>query len=188
MNRPTTAVGPKRLPLLTGATLVLFAVLVQLSVGPVHLFERASIRKEMKQRLMVGLPSSELTIFRLTGTEFKDIDLEDDGREMEVDGLMYDIVRLQWEPDGIVVVEAVRDDAETQLMADLERLVQGQLVGDTRGQKQRVQLVSAWCTYHEAIGPNRFWLPSPKELGYAEVGMCTGRTIGAIDPGPPRRA
>jgi hypothetical protein len=188
MNRPATAVGPKRLSLLGGAGLVLFAVLVQLSVGPVHLVERTSIREDMKARLMAGLPHSELTVFHLTGAEFTNIDFEDDGREMEVDGVMYDIVRIHRGSANGVVVEAARDDAETKLMADLDRLVQGQLAGDTRGQEQRAQLVSAWCAFHEAIGRTSLRLPPPKELTYAASSECTGRTIGAIDPGPPRRA
>lgn len=188
MNVPATDFGPKRLSLLVGSGLVLFALLVQLSVGPMHLFERANIRGDMKERLMVGLPESELTIMHFTEAEFTSIDLEDDDREMEVDGVMYDIVRIHRESAGGIVVEAAKDDAETKLMAELDLLVQGQLAGDIRGQEQRALLVSAWCTFHETIGRTSLVVPSPTERAYAASGACTGRTIGAIDPGPPRRA
>lgn len=188
MNGVPAAFGAKRLSLLVGAGLVLFAVLVQLSVGPVHLLERAGIRGDMKARLMAGLPQCRLTILHLSEAEFNGIYFEDDGREMEVDGVMYDIVRIHRESTNEIAVEAVRDDAETELMADLDRLVQGQLAGDTRGQEQRAQLVSGWCVFHEAIGRTALVLPSPTELAYAVSRACSGRTIGAIDPGPPRRA
>jgi hypothetical protein len=188
MNGFRCAERLKRLPLLTGAGLILLALLAQLSVGPMHLFERFSIREEMKHRLMTGLPQSEWTVFHFSQADLEDLDFEDDGHEMEIGGMMYDIIRTGQEADGGIVIEAVRDDAETKLMADLDRLVRGHLAADTKGQEQRSRIIGAWVTYHETIGGTSLRPPSSKELGFARFGGHMGRTIGAIDPGPPRLA
>lgn len=188
MNGLPVAERLKRLPLLAGAGLVLLALLAQLSVGPLHLFERFSIREEMKHRLMTGLPKSELSVFHFSQADLEDIDFEDEGREMEVGGMMYDIVRTCATVDGGIVIEAVRDNAETKLMADLDRVVQGHLAADTKGQEQRSRIVAAWANYHEVIGRSSLRPPSSNELGFARFRGHMGRTTGAIDPGPPRLA
>ena len=180
--------GVGRCSVLLGAGLVLFAVLAQLSVAPVFFAQRAAIRHEVKDRILAGLPQSALTVFRFSAAEYDAVDLLDGERELRSEGILFDIVRTYREAGGGYVIEAARDDQETELMADLDRMVRGRLSADTEGQEQRSRIIGAWITWFQSLDTTSFRLPDPQGIGYAQVVVAGGRCISAIDPGPPRRA
>ena len=105
--------------------LLLLAVLVMQSVQ-LGLFEvrRQAVRKEMKQRIREGLPAHELVRFAFTRGAYEALEKEDGGRELWVDGHIYDVVRSTTDADGTVRIEAVDDRDEARLMAGLKELIE----------------------------------------------------------------
>lgn len=104
--------------------LLLLAVLVLQSVH-LGLFEvrRHLVRKEMKQRIRLGLPQHELVRFSFSQQAYEALEKEDGGRELWVDGHIYDVVRSMTDADGTMHIEAVDDREEARLMAGLKELV-----------------------------------------------------------------
>ena len=174
--------------LLMGCTLVLVAMVAQLSVWPVHSVQRRAIRHEMKDRILAGLPESALTRFRLCQAEYDAVDFVDGGRELRSEGVMYDIVRIYENAQGLIVIEAARDDKETELMADLGRLVQQRVDGDEQGQAQRQSVIGSWAPFCGAVVPLRVQAPPVIERWFGSSDPFTGRSATPIDPGPPRRS
>ncbi len=66
-------------------------------------------------------------------SEVDDIAWKDGGREVRAEGHLYDIVRVERLADGSVLIAALRDDQEGQLLAELERNVRLRLGQDAKG-------------------------------------------------------
>ena len=180
--------GPKAAMLLMGCALVLVSIIAQLSVWPVHSVQRQAIRHEMKDRILAGLPESALTKFRFSQAEYEEVDFVDGGRELRSEGVMYDIVRIYRNSQGVVVIEAARDDKETELMADLGRLVQQRIDADEQGQEQRQNVIGSWAPFCGTVVPVEVQAPPAIERWFGSSDPSTGRSATPIDPGPPRRS
>ncbi len=183
-----SAQGTKAAMLLMGCVLVLVSIIAQLSVWPVHSMQRQAIRHEMKDRLLAGLPESALTKFFLTPTEYEKVDFVDGGRELRSAGVMYDIVRIYLNGEGLVVIEAARDDKETELMADLGRMVQKHVDADPQGRDQRQRVIGSWAPFCGTIIPLRIPAPPVITRSFGSSEPFSGRSAAPIDPGPPRRS
>jgi len=188
MFRKWSAQGPKAAMLLMGCALVLVSMLAQFSVWPVHSIQRRAIRHEMKDRILAGLPESALTKFRFTLSEYEQVDLVDGGRELCSEGVLYDIVRIYKNGQGFMVIEAARDDKETELMADLGRMVQRRVEADVQGRQQRERIIGSWAPYCGTI--DALSIPSSPiaERCFGSIRQREGRSADAVDPGPPRRS
>ena len=183
-----SAQGTKAAMLLMGCALVLASMVAQLSVWPVHSMQRRAIRHEMKDRILAGLPESALTKFRLTPAQYEQVDFMDGGRELRTDGVMYDIVRTWTNAQGLIVIEAARDDKETGLMADLGRTVQLRMDADEQSREQRQSVVGSWASFcGEVVRPQ---VPAPPVTGrcFGSLEAFTGRSAASVDPDPPRRS
>lgn len=183
-----SAQGTKAAMLLMGCALVLVSIIAQLSVWPVHSMQRQAIRHEMKDRILAGLPESALTEFELTPEEYEQVDFVDGGRELRCEGVMYDIVRTGKNAQGMMVIEAARDDKETGLMADLGRLVQLCMDADEQGREQRQSVIGSWASFYREVVPPQVPAPPVIERCFGPSEPFTGRSAAPIDPGPPRRA
>lgn len=170
--------------LLLGAAVIFVSMLAQLGVGPVYLFRQFELREAMERRILKGLPDEALSVLRFTAAEFEQVALYDEGQELELGDVMYDIVSVE-HSDGEVVVKAVRDGDETRLNAELDRMAHHHMAADQRGKRQRMSIVSSWAPYCEgltsiALAPR----PVAKWL-FNGLPAFEGRDRGPIDPGPP---
>lgn len=163
------------------------ALLLQLSIWPVFEFQRMSIRSEMKWKLLRGVPESDLLTFHFNPEAYADLEFEDGGKEVELDGAMHDIVRTERQANGDLVIHVVRDDAETALLAGLDQRVRRLQEGDASGQEQRRVITTSWPGFHDSVRSKTFVL-KVFDRHFPEGTMGTGRTAEAADPGPPRRA
>ncbi len=180
--------GTKAAMLLTGCALVLVSIIAQLSLWPVHSMQRRAIRHEMKDRILAGLPERALTKFRLSQAEFAEVDVVDGGRELRSEGVMYDIVRMYRNGQGLIVIEAARDDKETELMADLGRLVQQCVDADEQGREQRQNVIGSWAPFCGTVIPVRIQAPPAIERWFGSTAPFMGRSSDPVDPSPPRRS
>ena len=179
--------GHKAAVLLMGCALVLVSIIAQLSIWPVHTIQRRAIRHAMKDRILAGLPESALTKFRFTLAEFEQVDFVDCGRELRSEGVMYDIVRIYRDAQGLMVIDAVRDDKETELMADLGRMVQRRMETDAQGREQRERVIGSWAPFCGTIDAPSIPLSPMGERRFGSITQREGRSGDAVDPGPPRR-
>lgn len=173
--------------MLAGAGAFVVTLALQLSVWPTFECQRYMIRSEMKARMLLSVPQEELTVYRFTQAEFGDLDFEDGGHEVRLNGAMHDIVRIARDIDGTMLVQVVRDAAETALLADLDRRVRGLQEADTRGQEQRRLLTSMWPGFHEPLSTTTFDLPAMFRH-FPEEQQGYHHTADTADPGPPRLA
>ena len=141
----------------------------------------------MKHRLLAEIPVGDLSEFRFTPAEFENIEFEDGGKEMERDGFLYDLVRVERIADGSIVVHAIRDDRETKVLATLDALL-GQLEeNDKQGKDQRTDLVSSWAPYCEQV-PTIVFFGVARDRGFPVLTCACGRSADAMEPSPPRAA
>src|SRR6187455_1320589 len=101
---------------LTAVVALVVTLALQLSIWPVFECQRYMIRSEMKAQLLRCVPQEDLVVFRFTQAEYAGLDFEDGGREIEVNGAMHDIVRTAPDAHGMILIQVVRDDAETALL------------------------------------------------------------------------
>ena len=182
------AIDHKAAGMLLGCALVLVSIIAQLSVWPVYHLQRRAVRHEMKDRILAGLPESVLTRFVYTDDQYAELDLLDGGREIRSEGVMYDIVRIQ-RLHGKVIIEAARDDKETKLMADLDRMVEQRAAADKEGQQQRQRIIGTWAIYFGS--PVTVCLQEPGssfDVCFGEKERTLVHPFRAIDHGPPRSA
>jgi hypothetical protein len=124
---------------------ILLSLLLLQSAGPMLLLQlqQSQIRREMKWAIRAGLPDERLVRF-----EFETDDrLVDGGRvewiephEFRYNGVMYDIARSV-EEDGRTVHYCVRDDAETALYAQLDRLMREETNQDPERRRQAARIL-----------------------------------------------
>lgn len=102
------------------STLFLSVLLLQVTGSYVYFIVRLSgIRSEMREQLR-HKPDEELTLLTLTEEAFRKAKVDD--HEVKVDGKMYDIARIAFK-DNQVLVYALHDEAEDNLLALLVEMV-----------------------------------------------------------------
>jgi hypothetical protein len=122
---------------------ILLALLLLQTAGPLGLLQlqQSQVRREMKRAIQAGIPDAELRrfVFEADGR------LADGGRvewveghEFRYRGVMYDVARTRVE-DGRTVRYCVRDDDETAVYAQLDRLIREEnRGGERRSQSERI--------------------------------------------------
>lgn len=85
-----------------------------------YAFRLVEIRKEARTQLKY-LPETALTKFVLTPAKYNEVKRGED--EIQVEGRMYDIARLQVNQDSVVVL-ALHDAAEDNLISFLQLIVE----------------------------------------------------------------
>ena len=125
-------------------------------------------------------------IMRFSSAEFNGLDLFDDGHELEFEDAMYDIVAIRPQNDS-VVVRAVRDDEETRLAHDLDRLIRAELCGNEGEEEEGSGGLAPWAPFHEAWRRIGIGTVPDAQRHFCVSRQMTGRDDGLIDPGPPRK-
>lgn len=162
------------------------AILLQLSLWPTFEWKRYQIREAVRGSILATLPPGELTTLSFTPEQFAGLTSMDDGREILLDGIVYDIVRMTEDHDGSIQVQAYRDDDETAELIDLDRLT-GLLQGeDEDDQEQRVVTVGSWAPFHEWSTTISFRLSASARVFGLTCGMPIDRVID-VEPAPPRK-
>ncbi len=97
-------------------------ILLFLQVGGGYLYfivRLSSIRVEMREQLK-NLPEQELTLLTLSESDYKKAKVDD--HEIKVEGMMYDIARIE-RRDGKISVFAKHDEAEDNLLSFLQEML-----------------------------------------------------------------
>ena len=124
---------------------ILLSVLLLHSVGPLALlqWQQQQIRREMKRAIRAGLPEDRLIRFVFVSEDR----LAGGGRvewieahEFRHRGVMYDIARTVV-AEGRTVRYCVRDDAETAVYAQLDRLAREESNSDPDHRRNSARLV-----------------------------------------------
>jgi hypothetical protein len=101
-------------------TLFLGILLIQVSGCYVYFITRlTAIRIEMREQLN-HLPDDQLTLLTLTTEEYHKAKVDD--HEVKVNGKMYDIARVIFHKDNVLVY-AIHDEAEDDLLSFLDEIV-----------------------------------------------------------------
>lgn len=172
-------------PLLMAA-LVLGSMLAQLAVWPLHVVRQHRLREDMERRILSGLPETELTCLAMSERDLAAVDLRDGGRELYLDGVVYDIIDVE-RSAGKVFIKAVRDDPETRLNQDLDRLVRAEAEGEQGEHDDEARALGTWAPYYERTGRIAFIQAPELERFFLTMGTNSGRDNGSIEPGPPRK-
>lgn len=126
------------------ASILLVLLLLQ-SAGSIVLLQlqQTQIRREMKRAIRAGLPEERLVRFVFTsGDQLAGGERVEwiEAHEFRYRGVMYDIARTE-HAQGRTVRYCVRDDAETALYAQLDRLVREETTRDPDQRKTANQLL-----------------------------------------------
>lgn len=170
-----------------GVAAFVISLSLQLSIWPVFEYERSRIRSEMKWKLLRSVPQEDLITFRFTRAAYVGLDFHDGGKEVALDGVMHDIVRTVADQGGMVRIEVVRDEAETELLAGLDSKVRAAQERDARGEHERRVLTSGWACFHESSAMGTFE-PPVFDRYFHDLPPPCGRIADCADPGPPRMA
>ncbi len=171
---------------IAGAMLLLASMCVQWSFGPAYLVRLHQVREEMKASILSGLSEDEITTLHFPMSEVERIAWKDGGREVRVEGDLFDVVRVKWRSDGSVFITAVRDDKEGHVLAELDSHVRLHLGQDARGKERGVRIISAWADF--CVQLTRLSIPAPPaaDRSYVDqVRQLQGNHV-EVDPEPPR--
>ncbi len=80
---------------------------------------RATVHARVRAHVLSTVPIDQQTEIRCTASRYREI-VRDEGKEIEVDGVMYDVISHRAVGEHITIV-CVRDDAETAI----SRLIMG---------------------------------------------------------------
>jgi hypothetical protein len=85
--------------------------------------EQAYVRKSIKHQIKAGIPEGELHVFKLSNSEYEQLDWVRPDIEFRKDKEMFDIVRSEKLGDSIQLY-CVNDKEETVLFAQLDEMIQ----------------------------------------------------------------
>jgi hypothetical protein len=123
---------------------ILLSLLLLQTAGPLFLLQlqQQRIRREMKRILRSDIPDAELHRFVVDADgNFSGGVLEwEDAHEFRYRGVMYDVAR-SYAVGAHTVYLCVRDDAETAVFAQLDRLVREESSDNPRHRKQSEKLL-----------------------------------------------
>lgn len=107
-----------------GVSILLFLCLLAppVLVSTLILREKRLVRKEVKERLIAGIPRDELVLLTFSSFEIEKLLKWEHSREFEYEGRMYDIVETVRKGDT-TSYWCWPDDAETELNQRLEEMM-----------------------------------------------------------------
>jgi len=110
-------------------------VMLAFSLGGYYLVivvQQQRVKQEIKRQIKQGVPESELTKVHVTAETNYLLCWKHD-KEFRYKGTMFDVVRTEIREDGSTVYYCITDTQETDLFAQLDRLVQKSMAGKSRG-------------------------------------------------------
>lgn len=174
-----------RASIMGAALLWCAAIMLQLSIWPTFEWKRYQVRETVHRKVLATLPPTALTTLSFSSEAFARLTLMDDGREIMLEGIAYDIVRTTEGHGGSIQVQVYRDDEETAELMDLDRLVALLQGEDDEDQEQRVRTVASWAPYHEWATVRHFQLSATARTFSLDACRPIDR-VSDVEPGPPR--
>ncbi len=168
------------------AIMLLVAMCMQWSFGPAYLLRLSHVRHEMKARILGGLSEDRITSLHFPASAVERIEWMDGGREVRAHGHLFDIVAVKVFSDGSIVIKAVRDDQEGQVLAELDRDVWLRLGQDAKGKERGSRIISSWAAYCHLFAQLRVPVPPAGDMSYGEPGHTWPGALADVDPDPPR--
>lgn len=140
----------------------------------------------MKARILGGLPDDQLTTLHVPAHELGSITWLDGGREVLLNGSLFDIVSVKRTGDGSVEIKAVRDDQEVHVLAELDRDMRLRLGQDAKGKELGTRIISGWAAYCGPFSPVNIPIPPIREREFRDDPHQAQRAPVTVDPEPPR--
>ncbi len=152
-----------------------------------HMLRQRGLREAMHRRILAGVTEEDLATLRFTAAVFKELEFEDDGRELVWGGMIYDVISV--EPAGdLVKVTALRDIKETGLELRFSHLARVVVELGAGQDDESSGSITPWSPFHEAWRSVCIGMVPHAERHFRNMSVLVGRDTGPIDPGPPRRA
>lgn len=107
--------------------------------------QRASIRREIKHRIIAGMSREELTPIKFHKDQYQSI-LIHGKNEYKFEGIMYDVVELEQEGDT-VIAWSWRDHKETALDRKMDLLINRLLGNSPKDQESRRHIMSIFKVF-----------------------------------------
>ncbi|MCX6140959.1 MAG: hypothetical protein NTX15_09055 [Candidatus Kapabacteria bacterium] len=144
---------------------------------------RWDVHRRVRSEIFAGITGESCVLFSLDKQSYS-ASLRDEGKELEVDGVLHDIVRLCKSRDRILVY-CLQDDAETALTSSLKAKRIHAMQRDARGVALLSQLLNMLTpSVFNHQGVEHFLTPSALPFGDDEcVGLCTN-TFAPEQPPP----
>jgi len=146
--------------------------------------QKQLIRKEMKTKILAGLPEEELAFFKFSTKDLsKQIRWHNDN-EFKYAGEMYDVVQRQIKNDS-VSLWCWHDSEETRLEKQIERLVSKALGTNTQSKEQKSNLNNFLKSlYFSNKASWEMMLPTPDKILFSEPFYWDARCF-LTPPTPP---
>ena len=109
--------------------------------------KRYVVKKEVKRLIIAGLDRDELVLLKFTQEEIKTLLMWEHDEEFEYRGQMYDVVEVI-EKDGMLHYWCWKDDEETLLKHDLNRLLAGALGSSPQNNDHQKQINNFFKTLY----------------------------------------
>lgn len=93
-------------------------------------YRQNTIRKEIKTKIKNGVREKELFTFTITDICFGKALWVKPGKEFELNGTLYDVVRKEYK-NGLTYYKCINDKQETKLFADLDRTIEKRMNEDS---------------------------------------------------------
>lgn len=147
--------------------------------------EKYRIRKEVKKRLLAGLPDSELVFFKFSRHDSNSLLRWEHAEEFEYRGEMYDVVR-QSAGNDTLQFWCWHDHAETKLNRELRQLIAKFQANDTGRHENERRLFCFFLTlFHEETPGFRVFCPRAEVLALPAAAECPSSADTGKPPFPP---
>lgn len=130
-------------------------VMLAFSLGGYYLVivvQQQNVRNKIKQQIKQGVPDSKLTKVVVTAETRKQLSWKH-GKEFRYKGTMFDVVRTEMCEDGTTVYYCITDTQETDLFAQLDKLVQKSMAGKNRGAQPFFNFLKTFTAIHMPACP-----------------------------------
>ena len=121
---------------LFASILLLVFVYTLFGYYPVFLFLQNNIKKEIKSRIKLAVPDSELQLIIVNESNIAQVKWFDKN-EFLLDGNLYDVVRIENNKQGEPVYYCINDKQEMKLFTNLGKLIQNAFDGKTNNKKNQ---------------------------------------------------
>lgn len=153
---------------LAGFILLLIMLFNLTGISLVFNFQKARLRREMKAQIKGHIPKDQLHKFSVDSANDEHIHWTRRGKELMMNGEMYDVVSVSRENDSIHYY-CINDSEETELFAQLDEMVKKKMKEERRTGKQTGKLLRALTSLVYIGVDNQFWFDDHHERAHYYV-------------------
>jgi hypothetical protein len=135
-------------------------------------YQKRSVRKSIKRKIIAGLDKNELVLLRFTKQEEKKKLRWEHSKEFEFENQMYDVVETKTVGDTIYYW-CWWDNEETALNIQLKNLVANALGTNSEKKEKQEHLLSYLKSlYCSTVPPWSAWVFNPEHIGVGHIASC----------------